>query len=320
MSYANLTDRQLQIIQRRIMSASWNATQFYSYFQAHKGLVNNVGKGIITHITTKWEKMKPGQISRGFQDLPDSHPRFTEVTTTLCELATKVVIPVQERDAWASNNQVGSGDKVQQTIQKQILALTNQVDQFLAQGDLMKTPLADDKAAGESKYTGLFNGFTTLGGGDGGDNNMTAAGDYISDFSNRVKALINAGFEAEKYIIMSDVDTWQAAQKGNNLYTGGSTVSTEMDAVMARKDVQTWIKSPNAQNSSSQSQILVTTPYTSMGEPAYRLHQGYNFDVIPLYGGGLGPSAMYEIIVAWSGAIEELHATAVQRSGSLTLV
>lgn len=323
MSYQGLTSNQIQVIQQKIMGASWQRTKLLNYFRAHNGLIKNVGKGIIKHTTTKWEKLKPGQISAGFQDLPDSHGRLTEVASTLATLATKVVIPVQMVDAWGSNNLVGTGSMLSQTISKQLRALTNQVDQFIAYGDTMKTPLTDDKAAGEEKFTGMMNGFTTDSAGDGDDDNVNAAGDYIATFTEFSKVMKNNGFEVDKYFILSNVDTKTGAEQGNNLYTGGSTVATEYDAMMKREDVEDWIDSTNIENASGDNRIAVTTPYTSEGEPAYRLLQGYDFNAIPLYNGGLGPSAMYEIIAVWSGCIESIHDYACVRSGgtsdSLTL-
>lgn len=320
MSYSALTDNQIKYIQQRIENATWQSTAFLRFFRNHEGLIKNVGKGHPKkHIFATFEKMNPGQISAGFHDLPDSHIRINETTTNLMLLATKVVIPQTWRDAWASNRLIGEGDMLTQVLNQQLSAFYNQVDQFIAQGDSMKDPLTDDHSAGESQYTGLFNGFTNLSAGDGGDDDVTAAGDYISTFTNYKNALKAAGFDAmHSYLIMSTIGTEAAAEQGNNIYTS-NIPTTERDAIMARDDVADWIATTNAENASGEDQILVTAPYTNEGDPNYRLVQGYSFDVFPLYAGGLGPTGMYELVVAWSGAIEEIRATSVQRSGALTL-
>ena len=315
--YSGLVPEQLEVIQQKIMHASYNRTKFLSFFK-HNDLIKNVGKGVINYKTTKWEKAPPGQVSRGFSDLPDSGPKQSQISTVLCDLATKVVIPVTDIHAWQSTNRVGEGDYMTKAINLQILSLTNQVDQFLAHGDDMKTPLGGDRNAAKGKFTGIFNGFTALAAGDGLDNDVSAAGDYMSTVAAYIRALKEAGFEADKYTVFSDVATWHGAQEGNNIYTSGRPV-TELTIVKERPDIHNWFDTVNAQNASSESQIAVTTPRTSMGEPAYRLLQGYEFDVIPLYNGGLGNSGQLEMIVAWSGVIEEIHTTAIQRSAALSL-
>ena len=322
-SYGPLTANQITVIERKIHNASWNATKLLNFFRVHNGLILNIGRGQIKHTITKWEKMKPGQISGSLQDLPDSHGRLTETTTTLAMLATKVVIPVQMRDAWASTDRVGVGDMLDQTVQKQLLAMYQQVDQFIANGDAMKTPLTNDFAAGEGKFTGLFNGFTSFSGGIGEDDDVTAAGDYLATFLNAKTDLKNAGFDSAKYFILSDVDTAAGAEQGNNLYTT-YIPTTEKDIIMKREDVIDWIDTPTALTASSEKKMVILTPYTStpdgaQGSPAFRLIQGYDFAVIPLYNGGLGPTMAYEIAVVWSGALEEIHSEAVRNTGALTL-
>jgi hypothetical protein len=316
-NWSPLTDNQIKVIQRNLMNATWWQTQFLGFFRAHKGLIKPVGRGIVNHTTTQWERINPGEISVNLQNLPDSHGRLTTTDSVLCMLATKVTIPLQLRDAWKSNNLVGGGDMVQATINQQLMAFYNQVDQFICHGDLMKTPLGNDPMAGAGKFTGIFNGFTDIGGGAGTDDDMTAAGDFIATVVNMIAALKTAGFEPEQYYIMSDVATWQASQVSNSLYTS-NIPTTEYQAIMARPDIAAWIHSINAQDSSSNNMMLMTSPYTSLGEPAYRLLTGYDFDVYPLYNGGLGPNMSFELGVVWSGAIEQLHATAIQNTDDLT--
>ena len=112
-TFTNLTGNHIKIIQRSVQHTTWATPTIYNYAKVH-GMTKNVGKGIINHTTTKWEKMDPGQISAGFQGLPDSRPGFTEVDTTLCLLAIKVVLEKQHVDAWSSNNLVGTGDMISQ--------------------------------------------------------------------------------------------------------------------------------------------------------------------------------------------------------------
>jgi hypothetical protein len=322
-SYQALTQKQVEVVERSIHAATWSATKMLAFFRSQPGLILNIGEGQMQHTFTKWEKMNPGQVSGTLQSLPDSHPRLEETTTNLAMLATKIVIPVVYRDAWASNTRVGGGDMLQAVLQQQMYALYKQVDQFLLHGDEMKDPLTNDFGAGEGTFTGLLNGFTTLAAGIGADNNTSAAGDYVDFVVDAKVALKTAGIDHDAYFLLSDTTTAGAAETGNNLYTT-YVPTTEKDIILKRTDVIDWIDTPNAQNASSEQFIAMFHPYKTLpgnggpGEPAFRLIQGYDFKVIPLYGGGVGPNMSYELAVVWSGALEEDTSTAVQHSGALT--
>ena len=205
-------------------------------------------------------------------------------------------------------------------VNQQMRALYQQVDQFLARGDAFKDPIAGDFMAGAGLFLGLFNGGTAFTAGLGSDDVVNAAGDYISSFSRAKKALKKASFEKRKYMIMSDLDVEDAAQQGANLYVTYTPI-TEYRAIMERPDVAGWIASHNFIDAAETDyKMLVTTPFTSEGKPAYRLLQGFNFRAIPLYGGALNGKLQYEVAVLWSGVLEFLFADSVQVSGTLTIV
>ncbi len=317
-TFNHITDNQLRTIEAKIHPFVYRANQFLGYMKANK-LIMPIPKGTTKFDTTIWEEMPPGQITRGFSDLPQSVAKLTTNTNIIMDLGIKIKIPKNFADAWKNNKIIPSAtDMLADVIFNQTEALRNQVDQFICQGDNMRDPLAGDELAGVGQFTGLFNGFTNLGAGNGKDNNTSASGDYISDFASRSIALKTAGFENQSYTIMSNLTVLEAAQATNNLFTT-NTITTEWDAVMAREDVFKWIASVNAENSSNENQILVLAPRTPKGAPNFRLLQGYNFDIIPLYNGGLGPDVQFEVVVFWSGAMEEIRATSVQRSGSVTV-
>lgn len=267
--------------------------------------------------TANFMKMAPGQISVSLQKLPNNTPGITEESETLCVLATKVVLPMMIVDAWTSQNYYTAKDIISQAVGLYLDALANQVDQFIAWGDLMRLPLGGDANVGLGEFTGMFNGATALASGDGGDNNMNAAGDFISTFVNYKRAIKDAGFEGApegKFFIFSDLQTEMASERGNHMYTG-TGFQTERQAVMARDDVADWIASTNFSSSTTTNyHMLVGTPYANDGTPTVRLLQGYNMKVIPLLGGNLNEEGNFVIAVVWSGALKRqtIHATAWQ--------
>ncbi len=315
--YPRLTPNQVKYIQTEIEEQTWNNTLLRNFFEVN-GLIKNIPEGMLTYETTIWEKLAPGQIGADIYNLPDSVPGFKVQLGKLMTLGTKVVLKMGDVDKWRNNPLgIGGGDMMAQVINQQMRPLYQQVDQFLARGDAFKNPVLGDLMHAAGVFLGLFNGGTTFGAGLGGDDGMVSAGDYLGSVPTAKKALKNAGFEKKKYMIMSDVDTEEDAQKGAHIYVSSIPV-TEYRLMLERPDIAGWIASPNfIDQAGTDYKILFTTPFTSEGRPAYRLIQGYNFKVIPLNGGYVNSSLQYETAVIWSGFLEFLFGASCQVSGTL---
>ena len=337
-TYQNLTPYQLRWIDDRIHAEAWNRTKFLNFFQKSPGakasrsqdgsmkvdggLIKSVEEGLEEVVVTNWEKMKPGQIAGGLQDIPTQYIKLTQQQVPLMYLATKISIPVNIIHAWSNNQIIKAGNMLNQAIDKAMNALINQVDQFIAYGDDMKTPLSHDILQAAGKFTGLFNGFQSFSGGADSDNNVSAAGDYIATYVNGRKNLEDQGFDAGPYFIMSDNATSAAAEQGNNLYTS-QVPWTERRWILNEYgkiggELGDWISSVNAfpGSASTTKRMLVTQPFISQRgkkiEPAMLLYVGYNFRVFPLWGGGLnGNNMSYEAVIAWSGRVQEINSYAL---------
>jgi len=291
------------------------------------GLIRSVDEGLENIITWKWEKMAPGQVAGSLQEAPIQKTKLTEISGPLMYLATRVAFSVSEVDAWRHNQYVATGELIPQAIRQAIMPLTNQVDQYICYGDNMLNPLAFDRIGGKGveKFTGLFNGFTTFRAGTGSDDDMGDKGDLYSTYVTARSALRAAGFDTGPYYLLSDETTQANMEKGNLLYTSGTKPITEYGAFMGQYrykqgQVANWIESINAfpGDDTDESRICVTQPFISQQgrkmEPAYLLYMGYNFKIWPLWAGGINSNAEYEFLIGISLRLQEINASAVQRS------
>lgn len=317
------TTNMLNRIQRELVSASYTQAELLGWFKAI-GNIRNIGKGMLKSTITKIEKLEPGKVWSDLSALPTNVAKFTDQTTSLLSLGTKVAIPLDVADRFANNSFIDV--EMADIIQTQLKSFVEQIDQFLAYGDSFKTPHTGDKNAGEGVANGLFNGGTAFAAGDGEDNIMDAAGDYMSTVANGKLALENAGFKnPDGYYMFSDNTTYHTAEKGvHQLNT--YTFTNERRAIDADKDIRKWIFSSHFLNPTSEKRIVITNPVINVDprDPkkktfAYRLITGYDLDIYPLYNGGLGDNGRYTWIILWSGALEILRAGAIQSSGALTL-
>lgn len=353
-TYQNITPYQLRLIEDRIQTETWAKTKFLNFFRyspgakttratdgslrTDGGLVKSVAEGLEEVVITSWNKMKPGQIAGGLQDIPTQYISLDQETQPLMYLATKISIPVNLMHAWSNNNNIKAGNMLGRAIDKAMNALINQVDQFIAYGDDMKTPLSHDIISGAGKFTGLFNGFQTFTAGS--SNDVSAAGAFIDTYTLARKTLEDLDYDTGPYWILSDNATYRAAESGNNKYVS-VIPQTEARYIINEYGQQRgllppelggWISSTNAfrNSSSTASRIAVTQPYSSIRgniiEPAMLLYIGYDFRVFPLWGGGLnGNNMSYEVVVAWSGRLQELDKDSdgagrcLCKSGDLTL-
>lgn len=341
-TYQNLTPYQLRWIDDRIHNIAWQRTKFLNFFEKSPGatmsrrsngsvvvdggLVRSVDEGLEEIITTKWTKMKPGQIAGGLQDIPRNLIKIEQDSQPLMYLATKIAIPQNYMDAWENNQYIKAGNMLAQATDQAMSALVNQVDQFIAYGDDMKTPLSHDYLKAAGKFTGLFNGFQSFSGGLGEDDVMTAAGDYIGTYVNGRENLKGQGLDAGPYFILSDNTTAAAAEQGNNLYTTYAPVTERRALIREYGEIQGelggWIDSINAfpGSNTSQNAICVTQPFISQRgekiEPAYLLYVGYNFRVFPLWNGGLNDNLEREVAIVWSGRLQQINDYALYHTGA----
>lgn len=346
--YTNLTPYQLRWVDEKIHNTVWQKTKFLNFFtkspgaqqtrnaatgslKIDGGLVKSVEEGLEEVVTTNYAKMKPGQISGGVQDIPKQYIKLEQSSAPLMYLTTKVVIGRTFADAWANNNFIKAGQMLDSAISQAMLPLINQVDQFLAYGDDMKDPISSDSMSGAGKFTGLFNGFQTFAGGDGEDNDVADAGDFISTYVNGRDELKEQGYDGLPYYILSDHKTASAAEKGNNLYKTYAPVTEKRALIREYGTIQNelagWLDSINAipNSGSTKYRMAITQPFISQRgkkiEPAYMLYQGYNFRVFPIYGGGLNSNLEYEYAIIWSGRLQEIGngSYALYHTGDLTL-
>jgi len=326
--YGSMTPRMTELVERKLVSAAYTQSEMLGYFKA-VGNIRNIGEGMLKHTITKIEKMEPGEIVIDLSAVPTNEVRFVEQTTNLITLAAKLAIPMFTMAAYNNNDLIDVS--LNDIIQTQLKAFVTQIDQFLAYGDSMVGPHTGDKNAALGFALGIFNGGTTFAAGDGEDDDMSAAGDYQSTVETALLALEDANFKQQKNWMFSDNTTYHSAGKGvHQLNTLAFT--NERDAIAKNDRITAWIYSKHFTNPSSESRIVITTPYVnevprakigpidSKSSFAYKLLQGYTLKVVPLYGGGIGPTGRYEYFIIHSCAIEFIRAGAIQASGALTLV
>ena len=315
--YPRLAPLQVKYIQKQIIDQSWNITFLRKFFKLNN-LIRNIPEGLLKFDTYKWEKMPPGRIAADIQNVPDAIPGITTESVDIIHLVTKIVLPYTTTLRWKNNTiGIGGGNMMQQVVSQQMKPMYQQVEQLIARGDDMKDSVYKDPFIGQGKFKGLFNGGATFAAGLGADNDVAAAGDYIASFVTAKKALKNAAFEKQKYMIVTDLEPEAGAEQGNNLYVTYTPI-TERRAIMERPDVAGWITSPNyLDNAGTDYKMVVMTPFTSDGYPAVELIQGFNFRTIPLLGGYLNSKAQFETIVVWSGVVKIHFTGAIQDSGTL---
>lgn len=326
-----ITDNMATYLQYGIKDYAYAVADALSYFKDFD-LIEPVPKGVPSVTSTIFEKMAPGQIGFGVEHLPVSKPTAKEVDTTLAVFGTIIQLNKLQIDLWQNQTspKIQDGSLIARAIDQQMKSFVQQIDNFLFWGDDMRSVniLDNDRRLNSGTWKGLLNGFTNLAGGAGADDNMSAANDYWYTVDAYTKALKQAGHNSRQYIIFSDLNTWNGAGAGNNFYS--TTGSHENDLVVARPDVASWIASPNAyDNAGTDYRFAVTTPrFQSIDargrenpHPAkpYVLKQGYDFELVNIYGGNYDMQMNINIGVLCSLAIEETYATAVQRSGALTL-
>lgn len=294
----------------------------YNFFQSN-GLIRNINLGQDAMVYFDEKEPDGAQMASSIHDANVITPEFGETKVGLLYLAGRVRISLQDYQKFRTNQFVG-GDLIQRTIQSALRVIRNQVDQFLAWGDDMKNPVkALDPFKGKGEFTGIFNGGTAVTAGIGGDNDVTAAGDYLATVSRARKALLSAGHESDKYMLLSDLDTQFYSTIGNNFYSNIGV--TEEMRVRELPYIQDWLASPNfIDYAQTAYRMALISPRTRTGgnpndtRPNFELIQSFPFYVHAEHAGGTN-NGYYEYLLIWSGALVEYHSTAIQRTATLTL-
>lgn len=338
MSYGAVTENMNKVIQSRLKMTTYNATKMYKWTKAMPGLTENIGRGVKNKNSTVLQKADYGQFIDSVAGLPSNTPRFLEIDTELAMIGTKMELPVNYLHRWLNNNLVNVG--VNDLMTNIVRSLVQQIDGFMCWGDQGKHYNPIDVNSNEGKFKGIFNMGTDFAAG-GGDNIVSAAGDYLASYNTATLALKTAGYEVPPqpegtnagYWMFSDTAVENAAKQGNNIYTTYNPLTEKSELVRQNKlegGLRQWIDSPNFLNRTGTSNYMtILDPYKSSpvpgdhegksGETAFKFLQGYDMEIFPLYNGGLNGNMAYEWGILWSGAWEVDDANSIQNSGALTL-
>lgn len=326
-----LTENMMTRIRSQILHQARTGTKMWEWFRAN-GLIENIGEGLRKNTTTIFKKPQGGEMGAGIHDVPTYRPEFQEVKVNLMYLTKLVQLSMDDVDAARKGGAIGGMNLIQEAIAEQMATMLQQIDQFLAWGDEMRTQLVGDVINSQAEFVGLFNGGTQLQGGIGKDDDMQTAGDFLATGHNHKNALDAAGFPPP-YTMFTDQTTELYSKLENQFY---STVGiTEKQRVLEETTgtgvkgaklpvIQQWIDSYNfLDKSAAKFRMVTTNPFSNKtvnGKrlTGYKLIQGYPLSAKPYHNGGLS-NGYYEILIVWSGAIEERDSTSIQRTGTLTL-
>src|SRR4030042_2137470 len=156
MSLVGFTENLSKIIEQRVKGFLQVTPSLYNYFQTNV-MIRNYGAGI--YKVSYFDKKKPdgAHMASTIHNANLISPLWGETTVGFLYLVGKIGISKMDADKYRRGQWI-SGDLIQDTISDVIPVILNQVDQFLAWGDLMKDPVdALDKYAGTGTFTGIFN-------------------------------------------------------------------------------------------------------------------------------------------------------------------
>jgi len=291
------------------------------FFQKNN-LIRQIPKG-----QDRWryfDEKSPGKskMTSTIHDATILGPEFAEQDVQLMKFVGKIRLSKEQLDKFKTGTFIG-GDLMARTVAAAVREQRGQVDAFIAWGDETRSPGSSlDAIAGQGVYTGILNGGTELAAG-GGDNIMTANGDYVATMANYYDALQDAGHQANEYVIVSDPATRKHAFQGAHYLTG--TGSTEYARVLNDYPwLKQWIATPNCKDTSGvKYRIALIQPkqMDSKGKinNTMELIMGYQFEVTPVANGGITESGNYEAFLETSCALVEFWPTANQRSPTLTI-
>jgi len=291
------------------------------------GNIRNLADGIQAMQYLEAKQVDGGKMSLTIHQHNIITPEWKEVKVSLLYINSLIRLSRSDVDQY-SNGQWLQGDLVKDSINMVMPTMLDQVDQFCAWGDLMKSSLTSlDKFRNTGTFKGIFNSGMELGAGIDVDNNMTVLGDYRYTLGNYRDALRTAAHEQQTYIALSDLATSKEADLGaNHQYT---TVGvSEYQRCLEKKYLQTWMDSTNFSSlTSTQHRIAMVAPKQISPAPIggkgitnnFELVVSYPFRVMPVDGGQMDIDKFYNWAITWLGAFVVYKNTAIQRSGDLTL-
>jgi len=296
-----------------------------SYFEANN-LTENVGRGQDRITYLKLQENEGGSLNSTIHNYNTIVPAWEEVSTGLDYLVARVVLSRQSVDKFSTGKWL-RGDLIRDTLDIVIPKMKNQFDQLIAWGGEYKdTPDALDVFAGSSAgITGIFNGGTAYSGGLGSDNDMQSSDDYLDTVDGMIQTLRASYHIQEKYLLLSDDNTWRYAGNENQFY---STVGiTERQRIMERKDIADWMHSPNfIDDTGVKYRMAMIAPLPRAGtvvggkgpQSNVSIYNSYDYDVMFDYNGGMS-GLNYTFYVIKGFKLVEHRSTAIQRTGTLTL-
>lgn len=326
-----LSENMMTRIRSQILHQARTGTKMWEWFRAN-GLIENIGEGLRKNTTTIFKKPQGGEMGAGIHDVPTYRPEFQEVKVNLMYLTKLVQLSMDDVDAARHGGAIGGINLIQEAIAEQMATMLQQIDQFLAWGDEMRTQLVGDVMNAQAEFTGLFNGGTALAAGIDGGDDVTVAGDFLATTA-KMKNALDAGGYSPPYTLFSDQNTELYAKLENQFYSGVGITEKQrvLEETVGRTPkgaskplIQDWIDSYNfIDKSAVKYRMVMTNPFSNKvvnGKrlTGFKLLQGYPLSAKPYHNGGLS-DGYYEILIVWSGAIEERDAVSISRSGTLTL-
>jgi hypothetical protein len=295
----------------------------YNFFKAN-GLIRQLPKGQdrLTYLTV--DEPAGGELTSSIHNAYVNAPNWEEVSTGMTYLVAKVILSKQDVDKHTTGHWL-RGDLIQDTINLVMPKMLNQVDAILAWGDEYRhSPDGLEVFRGQNAINGIMNGGTQLQGGIDTDDDMQVAGDYLATVAQHRAALRTAGHELDQYMIMSDLQTDLFAELENQFFVNVGV--TEKQRVLEKKYIRDWMSSANfIDRTGLQFRMAMLAP-TQNNNPIgakgnknnFELFQGYPFEVHFDANGGTIDN-YYVFYIIWSGRFVEYYATAIQRTGTLTL-
>lgn len=310
MSKTGLSEYDLKYVETRIKEALYRESPALGYARAN-GLIKKVPPGKRTSTFWKNDKMPKPKIIDRLSGADDAKVTMQPTDTDIIHFGIKVKVNQMSLDAAANNQLLANRDLIALSINEQLQKFIEMEDAFILNGTNMYDYDSSDPLQGTSIATGTMNGFTSISGGEGTDDVMTAQNDFEATVNTAIKAMAAAGISAPVDII-SDFDVWNAAGEGNNYF---STVGEkEREKIIKRSDVRQWIPMIHAENGDGDHHMAIMQPKVR-NKPSFHVVMSYENQVYPAYDGALSGDGNYEFFIVAGLAVEEVRANAVQRTG-----
>jgi len=309
-----ITEEQAKHIQPMIVDAVYGTNVMLNFFKQNN-LIEPIPKGLLSYEYFDWKEMETGKMGSGIQDLPVVHPVLGKTTLQIVYFGLKVEIGFRVVDNWRNsiNPRIGTNkDILTEALRQAVKPMNRTISSFLAYGDDNIYLRDDDPLRGQGKFFGMFNQGQIFAAGAGGDDIMHAFNDYQATSAKATGLLEENEFRKKTYLIMSDKNTHEDAQAGNAAVHINPNGKSERDIQLERKDIAGWAYSSRwypysaGYPTTKESRILYTTPTTPEGNKAYRLLQGYNFDIVRANGGNVNDNFKYVVGIFWCGVFDPI--------------